>query len=176
MTAARPSTPTSQPPTHPAPAPAKPPAAAATSGAASTAHADAAGGAGNDKNDNKRSDEKNNDNNDVTVRTFPKSTPKASPSAAPTFTLVIRATETSSISVLADGQPVSHETLFAPAHTSVRATREIVARVGNAAGVTFLWNGQEIPADGAESEVKTFVFDSRGMRVIPSTPPSAQSH
>jgi hypothetical protein len=176
MTAARPSTPTSQPPTHPAPAPAKPPAAAATSGAASTAHADAAGGAGNDKQDDKSSDEKNNDNNDVTVRTFPKSTPKASPSAAPTFTLVIRATETSSISVLADGQPVSHETLIAPAHTSVRATREIVARVGNAAGVTFLWNGQEIPADGAESEVKTFVFDARGVRVIPSTPPTAQSH
>ena len=172
-TAARPSTPTSQPPTHPALAPAKPPAAAATSGAASTA----AGGAGNDQNDDKSSDENNNhDQSDVTVRTFPKSTPKASPSAAPTFTLVIRATETSSISVLADGQPVSHETLIAPAHTSVRATREIVARVGNAAGVTFLWNGQEIPADGAESEVKTFVFDSHGMRVIPSTPPSAQNH
>jgi hypothetical protein len=182
-TAAHPSTPTSQPPAHPAPVPAKPPAAAATSGAASTAPADAAGGAGNDKNDkndkndDKSSDEKNNnDKSDVTVRTFPKSTPKASPSAAPTFTLVIRATETSSISVLADGQPVSHETLIAPAHTSVRATREIVARVGNAAGVTFLWNGQEIPADGAESEVKTFVFDSRGMRVIPSTPPSVQNH
>jgi cytoskeletal protein RodZ len=176
-TAARPSTPTSQPPTHPAPAPAKPRAAAATSGAASTAPADAAGGAGNDQNDDKSSDENNNhDKSDVTVRTFPKSTPKASPSAAPTFTLVIRATETSSISVLADGQPVSHETLIAPAHTSVRATREIVARVGNAAGVTFLWNGQEIPADGAESEVKTFVFDSHGMRVIPSTPPTAQNH
>ena len=176
-TAARPSTPTSQPPTHPALAPAKPPAAAATSGAASTAPADAAGGAGNDQNDDKSSDENDNhDKSDVTVRTFPKSTPKASPSAAPTFTLVIRATETSSISVLADGQPVSHETLIAPAHTSVRATREIVARVGNAAGVTFLWNGQEIPADGAESEVKTFVFDSHGMRVIPSTPPSAQNH
>jgi len=176
-TAARPSTPTSQPPTHPALAPAKPPAAAATSGAASTAPADAAGSAGNDQNDDKSSDENDNhDKSDVTVRTFPKSTPKASPSAAPTFTLVIRATETSSISVLADGQPVSHETLIAPAHTSVRATREIVARVGNAAGVTFLWNGQEIPADGAESEVKTFVFDSHGMRVIPSTPPSAQNH
>jgi len=176
-TAARPSTPTSQPPTHPALAPAKPPAAAATSGAASTAPADAAGGAGNDQNDDKSSDENDNhDKSDVTVRTFPKSTPKASPSAAPTFTLVIRATETSSISVLADGQPVSHETLIAPAHTSVRATREIVARVGNAAGVTFLWNGQEIPADGAESEVKTFVFDSHGMRVIPSTPPTAQNH
>jgi cytoskeleton protein RodZ len=90
--------------------------------------------------------------------------------------LVIRATETSWISVLADGQTVSQETLIAPAHASVRATREIVARIGNAAGVTFLWNGQEIPADGAEAEVKTFVFDSNGMRVIPSTPAPAPDH
>jgi hypothetical protein len=113
---------------------------------------------------------------DVTVRSSPKSTAKASQAAEQTLKLVIRATETSSIAVFADGQPVSHETLIAPAHTSVRASREIVARIGNAAGVTFLWNGQEIPADGAESEVKTFVFDSNGMRVIPSSPPAAQNH
>jgi hypothetical protein len=81
---------------------------------------------------------------------------------------VIRATETSWIAILADGQSVSKETLIAPAHASVRATHEIVARIGNAAGITFLWNGQEIPADGAEAEVKTFVFDANGMRVVPS--------
>jgi hypothetical protein len=83
---------------------------------------------------------------------------------------VIRAQETSWISVQADGQTVSQETLIAPAHVSVHADREIVARIGNAAGVTFLWNGQEIPADGAEAEVKTFVFDANGTRVIPSAP------
>jgi cytoskeleton protein RodZ len=86
------------------------------------------------------------------------------------LTLVIRATETSWISVTADGQPASEETLIAPAHTSIRATRQIVAKVGNAAGVTFLWNGQEIPAQGAESEVKTFIFDSSGMHTAPSSP------
>ncbi len=83
------------------------------------------------------------------------------------MTLVIRATETSWISVTADGQLASQETLIAPAHTSIRATRQIVAKVGNAAGVTFVWNGQEIPAQGAESEVKTFVFDASGMRTVP---------
>src|SRR5579859_3585631 len=107
--------------------------------------------------------------NDVTIRSFTKSTTKAPEKSAPTLTLVIRATETSWVSVLADGQTVSQETLIAPAHTSVRANREIVARVGNAAGVIFLWNGQEIPAAGAESEVKTFVFDSTGMHEVPST-------
>jgi cytoskeletal protein RodZ len=85
------------------------------------------------------------------------------------ITLVIRATETSWISVIADGQNVSQETLIAPAHASIRAKREIIARIGNAAGITFLWNGQEISASGAEAEVKTFVFDATGMRVVPST-------
>jgi hypothetical protein len=101
-----------------------------------------------------------------------KANPKSSETSVPTLTLLIRATETSWISITADGQPVSHETLIAPAHTSVRARREIVAKVGNAAGVTFLFNGQEIPADGAESEVKTFTFDSTGMRVAPAPQPA----
>jgi cytoskeletal protein RodZ len=112
--------------------------------------------------------EKNADKNDVTVRPPSKPTTKAPVSRPPSLTLVIRATETSWISVFADGQPVSHETLIAPAHTSIRADHEIVAKVGNAAGVTFLWNGKEIPAEGAESEVKTFVFDANGMHVAPS--------
>lgn len=86
--------------------------------------------------------------------------------AAPPLTLVIRATENSWISVSADGKTVNQETLIAPAHASVRANREIIAKVGNAAGVTFLWNGKEIPPQGEEAEVKTFVFDAVGMRVI----------
>jgi len=95
--------------------------------------------------------------------------------AAATLTLVIRATENSWVSVAADGQVVSQETLIAPAHTSVRASREIVAKVGNAAGVSFLWNGEEIPPAGQESEVKTFVFDAAGMRVVPAGQPPSQT-
>ena len=99
---------------------------------------------------------------------------KAAEKATP-LTLVIRATENSWISVTADGKTVSEETLIAPAHASIRASREIVARVGNAAGVTFLWNGKEIPADGAESEMKTFVFDAQGMRVVAKAQPGTQN-
>jgi cytoskeletal protein RodZ len=96
--------------------------------------------------------------------------PKKSPTPpTPTFTLVIRAVENSWISVAADGQTVTRETLIAPAHTSVRATREIVVRAGNAAAVSFLFNGKEIPATGAEGEVKTFVFDSAGLTLAPSS-------
>ncbi len=98
------------------------------------------------------------------------------PSIAPApMTLVIRANETSWISITADGQSVSQETLIAPVHTSFHATRQIVARIGNAAGVSFVWNGQEIPAQGAQFEVKTFLFDASGMRILPSPQPATQN-
>jgi len=77
--------------------------------------------------------------------------------------LVIRASENSWISIIADGQPVAHETLIAPAHTTVRAAREITVRTGNAAGLNFLLNGKAIPPQGAESEVKTLVFNGAGL-------------
>jgi cytoskeletal protein RodZ len=86
-----------------------------------------------------------------------------------TFTLLIRADKTSWISILADGKPVAEETLIAPAHTSVRATREIVVRAGNAAGISFLLNGKEIPAQGDDGEVKTYAFDSSTVRVLPQS-------
>ena len=106
--------------------------------------------------------------------------PEAGDSAPPArkpvanLTLVIRASENSWIAVTADGQPVVQETLIAPAHTSVRASREIVVRAGNAAGITFALNGQEFPSQGAEGEVKTLIFDSTGLRPVatPSTTPA----
>ena len=101
--------------------------------------------------------------------------PAATAKPAATLTLIIRASENSWISVTADGQQVSQETLIAPAHTSVRATREIVVRTGNAAGISFLWNGQEIPAQGAEGEVKTFLFDAAGIRGLAATQTPAQN-
>ena len=95
--------------------------------------------------------------------------------AAAALNLVIRAAENSWISVTADGQSVTHETLIAPAHTTVRANREIVVRVGNAAGVTFSWKGEEVPAQGAEGEVKTIVFDTEGMHMPAPPSPSPQN-
>jgi Helix-turn-helix domain/Domain of unknown function (DUF4115) len=116
-----------------------------------------------------------NEKNDVTTRSFHRAVPPTSARAIVPMKLVIRATETSWISIQADGETVSQETLIAPAHASVRATREIVARIGNAAGITFLWNGREIPAGGGEAEAKTFVFDANGMRAVASTPSPAQN-
>jgi hypothetical protein len=95
--------------------------------------------------------------------------------AAAPLNLVIRASENSWISVTADGRSVIHELLIAPAHTSIRASREIVVKIGNAAGVSFVWNGQELPAQGAEAEVQTLVFDVSGMRAVPPSLVPAQN-
>ena len=52
--------------------------------------------------------------------------------SASKLSLLIRAEETTRVSIVADGKPVAQETLIAPAHTSVRASREIVVKTGNA--------------------------------------------
>jgi cytoskeleton protein RodZ len=106
------------------------------------------------------------ENSDVSIRKFD-SAPSSATTAAQ-FTLVIHATENCWISIRADGDSVAHETLIAPADASFHATHQIVARVGNAAGVTFILNGKEIPVQGAESEVKTFLFNSTGMHLLPN--------
>ena len=93
--------------------------------------------------------------------------PTPAPKAVTKMTLVIRASETTWISVTADGQLVSQETLIGPANVTIHATQQITARVGNAAGVSFVWNGQEYPAQGAESEVRTVTFDQTGMHASP---------
>ena len=111
---------------------------------------------------------------DVTVRNFDKSASQSASAdkGSGSLTLVIRASENSWISVLADGQLVTQETLIAPANTSVHASREITVRIGNAAGLTFLFNGQEVPAQGDESEVKTLVFDASGFKSVPGQLPT----
>ena len=89
-------------------------------------------------------------------------TAAASPVA---FTLLIRAEKTSWVSITADGKLVAEETLIAPAEKSVRASNQVVVKAGNAAGVSFLWNAKEIPAQGKDGEVMTFMFDASGMKV-----------
>jgi len=107
---------------------------------------------------------------DVTIRSFGIPTSKPARSSSESLTLVIRATENAWVSVTSDGQLVTQETLIAPAHSTFHASRELVVRVGNAAGVGFLWNGKELPPQGAESEAKTFIFDAQGMRTLAPDP------
>jgi cytoskeleton protein RodZ len=107
------------------------------------------------------------DRTDVTVHNFGKPLPKVTESSSGSLTLVVRASENSWISVVADGQVVAEETLIAPANTTFRASNEFVVKVGNAAAVSFLVNGKEIAPQGSESEVKTLTFDSSGLKTAP---------
>jgi hypothetical protein len=91
------------------------------------------------------------------------------------LTLLVRASENTSISVTSDGQLVTQEMLIAPAATTFHAARQLVVRVGNAAAVSFLLNGQELPAQGAEGDAKTFTFDGQGMHAAESPQPPAQN-
>jgi len=111
---------------------------------------------------------------DVTIRSFGSAATTPAEKPAATLKLIVRATENSWISVTADGQLVTQETLIAPAATSFHAAQELVVRVGNAAGVSFLWNGDEIQPQGIEAEAKTFIFDAQGMRTATPPQPPAQ--
>jgi hypothetical protein len=86
--------------------------------------------------------------------------------------LIVRADKTSWVLIVADGKPVAEETLIAPAETSIHAGNQIVVKAGNAAGVSFFLNGKEIPAQGLDGEVRTYIFDSAGMKVSHSAPTS----
>ncbi|MGA9508152.1 MAG: RodZ domain-containing protein [Candidatus Sulfotelmatobacter sp.] len=88
------------------------------------------------------------------------------------FRLLIRADQTSWISISADGQPVAKETLIAPANTSVRASREITVKAGNAAGISFMLDGKEIPVHASPGEVRTFTFDATGLRSSAAAQPA----
>jgi|tagenome__1003787_1003787.scaffolds.fasta_scaffold20990091_4 cytoskeleton protein RodZ len=152
----------------PAPAASTPPAGAAGSPAPNSAAAQPGPAASSAANPD---DEKS----DVTVRNFgqplPKSPATSTDKSSGSLMLTVRATENSWISISADGQPLTEETLIAPAHPTFRASQKFVVKVGNAAAVSFLWNGQEIPPQGGEGEVKSLVFDSTGMHAAsPSQP------
>ncbi len=111
--------------------------------------------------------------NNAAASTTAKAVPQI-PAAKPpaTFTLLIRADKTTWVSIIADGKPIAEETLIAPAHTSVRATQEIVVRAGNAGGISFLLNAKEIPSQGNEGEVRTYIFDSSGMKISAAQAPT----
>ncbi|MFZ0733429.1 MAG: RodZ domain-containing protein [Candidatus Sulfotelmatobacter sp.] len=117
----------------------------------------------------------NEQSTDVTVHNIGKPLAKSTDQPASTLNLVVRATEDSWIYVRADGQTVAEETLIAPADSTFHASREIVIKVGNAAGINFVLGGKQIPPQGAEGEVKTIVFDAQGMRILPPTPSPTQN-
>lgn len=100
-----------------------------------------------------------------TATDVPASTIVPSASPAPvTFSVRIKASEDSWVSVTADGKPVFEDTMEELAEKSLEAHSELVVRVGNLGGLDFWFNGTKLPVQGEEGEVKTLTFDTNGLR------------
>ena len=86
------------------------------------------------------------------------------------FTLVIRAAEDSWLSIATDAKSPAEETLIAGQQQSIPADRRIVIKAGNVGGLVFVFNGKQLPPQGDFGEVKTLLFDSKGVRLSAHAP------
>jgi hypothetical protein len=55
------------------------------------------------------------------------------------------------------------ELMTAGTERTIRGTKQIIVRAGNAGGVDFQLNGEKIPSIGESGEVKTVIFGPRGV-------------
>ena len=80
------------------------------------------------------------------------------------FVVAIRAKEDAWLSITADGQVVMEGTLPSAETREVRATKSVVLKLGNAAGVEVSHNNTLLPPLGNANEVKTVVFTPEGLQ------------
>jgi cytoskeletal protein RodZ len=81
-----------------------------------------------------------------------------------TFTVKIKATDESWLSVTADGKEVMQDTLAAEEEKSIAARKEIVIKAGNIGGLDLWFNGSQLPSQGENGNVRTLTFDANGLR------------
>ena len=86
-------------------------------------------------------------------------------SSAP-ITLVIRARQNSWLSITVDGQAFYQDTLAAGQEQSISAQTEVVVRSGNIGGLEITFNGNQLPPQGNEAEVKTLTFVPSGLKQV----------
>jgi cytoskeleton protein RodZ len=80
------------------------------------------------------------------------------------LSLQIHAREESWIQVKADGKVLLEGILSPSSNRSFAAEKELVIKLGNAAGVELSYNGQALPAFDPESRTRTLTFTPEGMR------------
>lgn len=88
----------------------------------------------------------------------------ASGAAAGEFLLLVRAKEDTWLTLTADDRVVMQGMLRAADTREVRATKSVVLRMGNAAGVEVSYNNKAMPPLGHVGEVKTVVFTPEGLQ------------
>jgi hypothetical protein len=97
----------------------------------------------------------------------PPSEPSEPPPAARRIRVVLQASEPCWVGAVVDGEPVADVTLAAGGRTTFRGDREIELRLGNAAGVVLLVNGEPVPTGGS-GEVVDLTLRLRGGEVMVS--------
>lgn len=91
-------------------------------------------------------------------------TSKKSLNEATAFNVVIKAKESSWISINADGRTLWEGTLNANNQRSVSAGKELVLKTGNAAGIDVSYNGKALGTLGKDKEVRTLTFNTAGLQ------------
>ena len=85
------------------------------------------------------------------------------------ISILIKAREECWISATVDGNTVFEGTLPAAGTKKVSGQHRAVIKAGNAGAVDLFFNGNKVPTDGQEGEVKAFSFDQNGLSTITST-------
>jgi hypothetical protein len=98
------------------------------------------------------------------------------PSSAPTgeFVVLVKARDDSWIAITADGKPVTEQTLTASTEKAIHARDSVSIHAGNVGALDLYFNGNKLPSQGDEGEVKTLTFDARGLQPT-KTPPAGET-
>jgi cytoskeleton protein RodZ len=86
------------------------------------------------------------------------------------FAVSIETTDECWIAITADGKEILQDTLLAGTRKTFTAGKEMVIKAGNVGALDFEFNGEALPAQGEDGEVKTVVFDAHGFRTQVSRP------
>ncbi|HXB21197.1 MAG TPA: RodZ domain-containing protein [Candidatus Solibacter sp.] len=84
--------------------------------------------------------------------------------ASKAFTVSVKATEDSWISIVADGKQKMEGILNAEKQQSVRAGKELVLVTGNAGGIEVSYNGKPMAPLGKKQQKKTVTFTTHGIQ------------
>jgi cytoskeleton protein RodZ len=96
-------------------------------------------------------------------------TPEKSQPLSGTFVVLLKARDDSWISGTIDGTQLPDQLLAASSEKSVSAQQSVMLKAGNIGALDIYFNGQKIPSQGEQGEVKTLAFDAHGLHP-PSKP------
>ena len=88
------------------------------------------------------------------------------------FSVHIKVRGDSWLSVTSDGKTVLQGLIPGPAFKAVRARNQIVVKAGNVGALDFEFNGERLPSQGNNGEVKTLTFGADGLEAIETTSPA----